>query len=218
MLFVVPKDNNMVAIGIIEDDVLLRRNIEEYMALQADYYIAFSASNIDDIKDAIFPPDIILLDIHLNGHNSLYRIGYIKDFFPNCKVIVMTGEYKDEALLEAIKLGASSFINKPFSLKSLEKLIVHTLKNGNYLEPKVTNALIEVLQSNSISKNIVQKFNLTEKESDIIHSMTQGDTYLVIAHKYQMTLANLNHQIRNICIKMGVHGKRKLLSAIQELK
>ena len=218
MLFVVPKDNNMVAIGIIEDDVLLRRNIEEYMALQADYYIAFSASNIDDIKDAIFPPDIILLDIHLNGHNSLYRIGYIKDFFPNCKVIVMTGEYKDEALLEAIKLGASSFINKPFSLKSLEKLIVHTLKNGNYLEPKVTNDLIEFLQSNSSMKNLIERFNLTEKESDILKLMTQGDTYVEIAHKCQMSLPNLNHQIRNICVKMDVDSKRKLMSLIQEFK
>jgi DNA-binding NarL/FixJ family response regulator len=208
----------MVAIGIIEDDDLLRRNIEEYMALQADYYIAFSMSNIDDIKDAIFPPDVILLDIHLKGHNSLYRIGYIKDFFPDCKIIVMTGEYKDEALLEAIKFGASSFINKPFSLKSLEKLIQHTLKNGNYLEPKVTNSLIEHLQSSSSLKNICERFNLTEKESDILKLMTQGETYVEIAHKCQMSLPNLNHQIRNICIKMDVDSKRKLISLIQELK
>ena len=208
----------MLAIGIIEDDNLLRRTIEEYMALQADYYIAFSLSNIDEIKDAIFPPDIILLDIHLKGSYSLYHIGYIKEVFPSCKIIVMTGEYKDEALLEAIKLGASSFINKPFSLKSLEKLIVHTIKNGNYLEPKVTNSLIEVLQANSSLKNIIKRFNLTDKESDILNLMMQGETYLQIAHKYQMTVSNVNHQIRNICIKMGVDSKRKLMSVIQEFK
>jgi len=207
----------MLAIGLIEDDDLLRRNIEEYIALQAEYYIAFSLSNIDDIKDAIFPPDIILLDIHLKGNNSLYRIGYIKDVFPDCKIIVMTGQYKDEALLEAIKHGASSFINKPFSLKSLEKLIVHTLKNGNYLEPKVTNALIAILQTSSSIKNIIDKFNLTEKEGNILNLLLQGETYVEIAHKYQLTLPNINHQIRNICIKMGVDSKRKLMSIVQQL-
>jgi DNA-binding NarL/FixJ family response regulator len=208
----------MHAIGIIEDDELLRRNIEEYMALQADYYIAFSTSNIDDIKDSIFPPEIILLDIHLKGNNSLDRIGYIKDLFPNCKIIVMTGEYENEALLKAIKQGASSFINKPFSLKSLEKLIVHTLKNGNYLEPKVTNNLIEILQSKSSLKNVIEKFNLSEREADILDLMMQGETYVEIAHKYQMTLSNVNHQIRNICIKIGVDSKKKLMSVIQEFK
>ncbi len=207
----------MLAIGIIEDDDLLRRNIEEYMALHADYYIAFSASNIEDIKDAIFPPDIILLDIHLKGSYSLYHIRYIKEIFPNCKIIVMTGEYKDEALLEAIKLGASSFINKPFSLKSLEKLIVHTLKNGNYLEPKITNALIEVLQTNSSLKSIIDKFNLSDREGEILNLLKQGESYAEVAHKYQLTLPTINHHIRNICIKMGVDSKKKLMTIVQEL-
>lgn len=207
----------MFAIGIIEDDDLLRRNIEEYMALHSNYYIAFSMSNIEEIKDAIFPPDIILLDIHLKGSNSLYRIGSIKDVFPECKIIVMTGEYKEEALLEAIKLGASSFINKPFSLKSLEKLISHTLKNGNYLEPKVTNTLIEVLQTNFSLKNVIEKYDLTEKEKNILQLLSEGNSYIQIANLTNVSVPSINHHMKNIYIKMGVDGKRKLMSLINQL-
>lgn len=208
----------MLSVGIIEDDEELRKNIIEYIAIQDLYYIAFSVSNIDSLKTTVFPPQIILLDINLNGQNSLHRISYIKELFTDSRIIVMTGELREEVLLESIKAGASSFINKPFSMTSLMKLLEDTLANGTYLNPENTNTLFRVIQSNTSVKNAADTYGLTEKETSIVKLLIEGNSYLEIAVKFNVTLPTITHQIRNLSIKMGVDNKRKLMALLMQMK
>lgn len=207
----------MLSIGIIEDDENLRTNIVDYISLQNAYFVSFSISSIQDIKVTPHPPKLLLLDIHLAGQNSLLQIHSIKELLPNCKIIVMTGEYKEEAILEAIRAGASSFINKPFDMKSLMQIIENTLANGYYLNPAGTTSLFHIIQSKYSLKSLSEKYGLTQKEISIVNLIMEGNSYLEIALKIGVSLANITHQIRNISIKFGVDSKRKLLAFLNQL-
>ena len=112
--------------------------------------------------------------------------------------------------------------------KTVDKITSDLKKYKNVAvdEAKQTRLLIRILISSAKEylKNKDFKLDNEDKEfiknqsSDILKLMTQGDTYVEIAHKCQMSLPNLNHQIRNICVKMDVDSKRKLMSLIQEFK
>lgn len=208
----------MLAIGLIEDDEKLRKMVLDYFSLQSEFYIAFSLSNIDDIVDALFPPDIILLDIHLHGNNSLQRIGYIKGIFPEANIIVMTGEYKEEAMLDAIKMGAASFINKPFSMKSLIQLINYTIKNSQYQESEITIPHPKVLRPIQSQINLNKEYKISENEGEIIQLLWQGVLDREIATKLNVGVPIINTQIRNICVKMGVENKKQLIEKINTLR
>jgi two-component system, chemotaxis family, chemotaxis protein CheY len=59
-------------------------------------------------------PDVVLLDIvmpHKDGLDALYEI---KQINPNAKVVMFTSMGQKRLIIQALKLGASDFIVKPF--------------------------------------------------------------------------------------------------------
>ena len=68
-------------------------------------------------------PQIVLTDLvmpHLSGMDVLERI---MEFDPSTDVILMTAHYSTETAVEAIKKGASDYLNKPISLAALRERV-----------------------------------------------------------------------------------------------
>lgn len=68
-------------------------------------------------------PQIVLTDLvmpHLSGMDVLERI---MEFDPSTEVILMTAHYSTESAVEAIKKGASDYLNKPISLGALRERV-----------------------------------------------------------------------------------------------
>ena len=58
-------------------------------------------------------PHIVLTDIKMPGMSGLELLRKIKDVDPNTEVIVITGHGDMDSAIEALRYGASDFINKP---------------------------------------------------------------------------------------------------------
>jgi DNA-binding NtrC family response regulator len=68
-------------------------------------------------------PQIVLTDLvmpHLSGMEVLERI---MEFDPSTEVILMTAHYSTETAVEAIKKGASDYLNKPISIAALRERV-----------------------------------------------------------------------------------------------
>ncbi|MCU1340264.1 MAG: Response regulator of zinc sigma-54-dependent two-component system [Bryobacterales bacterium] len=68
-------------------------------------------------------PQIVLTDLimpHMSGMEVLERI---MEFDPATEVILMTAHYSTESAVEAIKKGASDYLNKPVSIAALREKI-----------------------------------------------------------------------------------------------
>jgi len=80
-------------------------------------------------------PQIVLTDLimpHMSGMEVLDRI---MEFDPATEVILMTAHYSTESAVEAIKKGASDYLNKPVSIAALrEKIgrVVELARKGQY--------------------------------------------------------------------------------------
>jgi UDP-3-O-acyl N-acetylglucosamine deacetylase len=61
-------------------------------------------------------PDIIFLDIWLPGMDGIQTLKAIKDFDADIEVVIMTGHGTVNTAVQAIKLGAADFLEKPLSL------------------------------------------------------------------------------------------------------
>ncbi|WP_075981214.1 sigma-54-dependent transcriptional regulator [Bacillus massilinigeriensis] len=75
--------------------------------------------------------DLTFLDIRLPDRNGLDILQNLRVIQPACKVIVMTGYSTVKTAVEAIKLGANDFIEKPFDdINDIEKLTEQLLGDG----------------------------------------------------------------------------------------
>jgi DNA-binding NtrC family response regulator len=58
--------------------------------------------------------DLVLLDINMPGISGLKALKEIKEKYPKCQVIMITAYGSMESAMEAIDLGAFSYVTKPF--------------------------------------------------------------------------------------------------------
>ncbi len=99
--------------------------------LKEEYKISSSASGSKAVRIAKkSPPDLIIMDIMMPGRiNGLEATKIIKSTEEciNTKIIVLSAKIKEQDKIEAIKAGASIFMEKPFNpqklLINIEKMI-----------------------------------------------------------------------------------------------
>jgi DNA-binding response OmpR family regulator len=72
---------------------------------------------------------IVLLDILLKGEKSFPLLKKIKEESPDTTVIVVSAYDNDENIREAKKLGADSFITKPFVSEYLENFLLSKIRS-----------------------------------------------------------------------------------------
>ncbi len=76
---------------------------------------------IEIIKDQSF--DAIILDFMMPGMDGFHALKEIKAKQPESQIILLTGHATVEKGVEAMKLGATDFLEKPADIEALEKKI-----------------------------------------------------------------------------------------------
>lgn len=67
--------------------------------------------------------DIIVIDLAMPGMNGIETIKQIKAERPNAEVIILTGHANIKSSVEAMKVGAEDFLEKPVDIEVLLKKI-----------------------------------------------------------------------------------------------
>jgi DNA-binding NtrC family response regulator len=68
-------------------------------------------------------PQIVLTDLIMPGMTGMEVLDRVMAFDPATEVILMTAHYSTESAVEAIKKGASDYLNKPVSISALREKI-----------------------------------------------------------------------------------------------
>ncbi|RZK36896.1 MAG: sigma-54-dependent Fis family transcriptional regulator [Hymenobacter sp.] len=156
---------------IIDDELDIRDLISD--ALEDDGYKTTTASDSLEAFKLINQhlPDVVILDIWLQGSelDGLGILEVIKDKYPSLPVIMISGHGTIETAVNAIKIGAYDYIEKPFDEDKLLVTVkracdlIRILKQNN--EFKIDNIIkTEFIGSSSASiqlKNNIDKVALT---------------------------------------------------------
>jgi len=83
--------------------------------------------------------DVIVLDLKMPGIGGMEVLRRIKGNWPNIRVIIITAHGTIESAVEAMKLGAVDFIQKPFSPKEIRDLTKQVLERETLEERHVAD-------------------------------------------------------------------------------
>lgn len=75
----------------------------------------------------IDPPDVLILDIMLPGHNGLKFLHEIRPDYPDLPVIILTAYASVERAVEALRGGAHDFLMKPSRLPEIKAALERVL-------------------------------------------------------------------------------------------
>jgi len=108
---------------IIDDEMnicLTLKNILEDEGYNCEYLIE-ARNYLEEVKK--IQPDLVLLDVRLDGANGIDLLEHIKKFNHELIVIMISGHSGIKEAVKAIKLGAYDFLEKPLSLTKVRIVV-----------------------------------------------------------------------------------------------
>lgn len=115
---------------IIVDDSMLIRHALRVLVEKAGYTVVCEAENGEEAIEVYqkYHPDLISLDITMPVMEGVEALRRIKELDPAANVVMITAAGQQQKVIEAIKLGASKFIVKPFSRDEVLDTIAEVLR------------------------------------------------------------------------------------------
>jgi two-component system response regulator AtoC len=123
---------------VIDDDPGIREYLQVLASRQG--YRVFAAVDGEDALEGLDEtrPDIVTLDAILPGMDGLETLRRLKQRLPEVPVIMLSGHGQARTIVEAMRLGASDFLRKPFEVEELELAFRKALDN-HALKEEVVN-------------------------------------------------------------------------------
>jgi DNA-binding NtrC family response regulator len=114
---------------VVDDEHLIRWSLEQNLRKQG--YEVLTAGNGEDALKLVRDeqPELVLLDIHMPGISGLEVLEKIKEFDEEIIVIMVTAHGGLETAVNAMRMGAYDYINKPFNLDEMAIVIRKALEN-----------------------------------------------------------------------------------------
>jgi DNA-binding NtrC family response regulator len=115
-------------IMVVEDDPIVRRALVISLQKLEVPVLAVSScfqANEEQLKE---PADLIISDLQLPDGNGMELLRQFKKTNPAVEVIIITGFGTIESAVEAMKMGASNYLLKPFTTSQLELTIAQLVQ------------------------------------------------------------------------------------------
>lgn len=115
---------------LIIDDEDVMRNVASVILDECGYDVLLAENGAEGIKllqETERQIDLILLDMAMPGMSGKETYTELKKIRPGIKVILSSGFKHDIRVVESMKLGVNSFIQKPYTIYNLSKAVFEIL-------------------------------------------------------------------------------------------
>lgn len=115
---------------LIVDDLAFIKVVERDILEKHGHEVVADASNGREAVEqyASYKPDVVIMDITMPEVNGLQALKKIKEIDSRARIIMCSALGQQDLIVEAIQMGASDFIVKPFTpdrlLSALDKALM----------------------------------------------------------------------------------------------
>jgi two-component system, NarL family, invasion response regulator UvrY len=181
-------------IAIADDHTMFRKGLiklldEDRYELLFDVHSGKALMDKLQLPDAVLP-DIVIMDIEMPEVNGFEAVSWLRDHYPDVKVLVVSMVDQEEAIVKMLKMGVKGYLSKHMEPEDLHAALRSIILKDYYYTDFVTNKLVHSLQSepkNTTDTNVVlhnhelwNSLNAKQKEF-IRYACTTEMTYEEIA-------------------------------------
>ncbi|HEY2457545.1 MAG TPA: sigma-54 dependent transcriptional regulator [Candidatus Acidoferrum sp.] len=116
-------DESKIKLLVVDDEQSIRK-----LCMTIGGTLGFVCSEAESAETATTrleteSPDLVLTDLKLPNHSGVELLKQVKSVLPRTEVAIMTGHGSIESAVDAMKLGAYDYIEKPFRVEKMRLLL-----------------------------------------------------------------------------------------------
>jgi two-component system, NtrC family, response regulator AtoC len=168
----------MAKILVVDDEKNMRWALER--ALKAQGYEVYQAEDGKQGLEAALHirPELVILDLKMPEMDGLAVLTALKEQVPEIMVVMITAHGSTASAVEAMKLGAYDYINKPFDIDELKLVVAKALEVEN-LKATVQRLEHEVKERYSF-QNIIGKGQVIQNIFALIERIADTNATVLI--------------------------------------
>jgi two-component system, LuxR family, response regulator FixJ len=183
-------------IAIVDDDDAVR--VSTARLLESAGHRVHSFANGDDFLKARLPEGLncVLLDMRMPGLSGLDVLRAIGDQDNPPSGLMLTGHGDIPLAVEAMKLGAIDFIEKPYAPRKLLDAI------------ESASELYEQSQAQQSGNREAEKLveSLSERQRQVLHGIVRGRPNKIIAYELSLSIRTVEAYRAQMLEKLGVRS------------
>jgi len=155
-------------------------------------------------------PDVVIADIQSSKDSSAELIQHIHEVVPDAHIVVLTHSTKMADFFSAVKAGATGYISKGSSYKSIVKTIVLAAEGKLIIDPPMAEIVIrgfKVLDEYRHGAQLNLLNTLSKQERAVLALMAHDATNSEIASALFITKNTVKIHVRTIMHKLHAHHR-----------
>ena len=196
------------SIMLVDDHPLLRKGLRQLISMDDELEVIAEASNgADAITQGVeLDPDLILLDLNMQGMNGLETLRHLRDQGVTSRIVMLTVSDADEDVLQAISLGADGYLLKDMEPEELLDQIKRALNGKMVLSEAVTQILATAIRSPN-NKSSGEIDALTQRELEILKLIAKGLSNKLIARELDISDGTVKVHVKHLLKKLHLRSR-----------
>ena len=197
---------------IVDDDNLVALSLKTILETDRQIEVASIGNNGPDaiaLYDQL-SPDILLLDIRMDGMSGLEAGTQILNRHPGAKILFLTTFSDDEYIVRSLHIGAKGYILKQ-NFESILPALAAVENGQTVFGDEITARLPDLMKHTpSTSSPVFSQYHITEKEMMIIHKVAEGLNNREIAEALFLSEGTVRNYLSIILEKLGLRDRTQL--------
>lgn len=203
---------------VVDDHPIVRQGLALLINRESDLTVCGEAEDAHTALQAVpsANPDLLIVDISLNGPDGLDLLKEFRLHHPNLPVLILSMHDESIYAERALRAGAQGYIMKQEATEKVLVAVRRILASEIYVSERVANRMLQRYIGSRGSSGPSSVADLTDRELEVFRLIGEGHSTRRIAEDLHISVKTVESYQAHIKEKLSLRSARELVQhAIQ---
>jgi DNA-binding NarL/FixJ family response regulator len=199
---------------VVDDHPIVREGLAQMINREPDLSVCGDASHMQkavQLMEAL-KPDILLVDISLDGPDGLELLKHIRAQDPGLPVLILSMHDESIYAERALRAGANGYIMKQEATDSVLDALRRILNREVYVSPRIANKMLQqFVGMTGTERRHSSVDDLSDRELEVLRLIGAGHGTRQIAEQLHLSVKTVETYQAHLKEKLGLRNSRELV-------
>jgi DNA-binding NarL/FixJ family response regulator len=209
---------NKKRVLVVDDHPIIRQGLALMINRELDLMVCGEAGDANAAIQAVTTarPDILVVDISLNGPDGLDLLKDLRMRYPDLPVLILSMHDESIYAERALRAGAQGYIMKQEATEKVLVALRRILSHEIYISERIANRMLQRYIGSRGATRPASVADLTDRELEVFRLIGEGHSTRRIAEELHISVKTVESYQAHIKEKLSLRSARELVQhAIQ---